>query len=67
MEVCNKAVNALEFIARIDENIRPALAFLNFSVERCDRFKRAAACCSDRDYAAAVCLCFINKLGGFFR
>ena len=64
MKVCYKRLRHFEFISWIDKNISKAASGLYNSVFR-SAFKRAAACCADADYSAAVCLCFIYNSGGF--
>ena len=55
MKVCYKRLCHFKFISGIDKNISKAASGLYNSVFR-SAFKRAAACCADADYSAAVCL-----------
>ena len=66
MEVCDQAVQNLELIARIDENVGPAAARADRAVlSRCG-FNRPAACRTDTDDASAIFLRLINHISSVF-
>ena len=67
MEIRDQAVNHLEFVSRIDKNIRPVIVLANFAAFLCDRFNRAAARSADSDHASAVFLRLVDGIGSLFR
>ena len=67
MEVRDKRVYALEAIARIYENIRPAGAGLYCPVLFREAFERAAGGRTDGDNAPTVFLCLVYDCGGLLR
>ena len=62
MEVCDQAVQYLEFIARIDEDFCPSAAFFKLSIFICCGFYRSAACRSDADYPVSALFCAVDLL-----
>ena len=67
MEICNKSVNTLKFVAGIDEDACPIVIFADLALCLTDRFKGAAAGRADGDNPAPVLLCFIDYFRSFGR
>ena len=66
MEVGHKMIDCLEFIARIDENIRPAGLCAHGTVVSRDGLQRAAGCCADRPDLAACGTRIVDDPRGLF-
>ena len=63
MEIRNQAVNHLEFISRIDKDIRPSTAGTHMSVLICNRLERTRARGTNRYDLATICLRLIDRIG----
>ena len=66
VEVCDQAVQNLELVAWINENVRPAAACADRAVLGCCGFQRPAACRTDTDNASAILLRLINHISSVF-
>lgn len=62
VEIGDQAIDHLEFVAWIDENLGPATSRLQDSILSCGRFQCTAAGSSNCDHAAAVFLGVVDQL-----
>ena len=65
MEVCDKSVEHLELITRVNEDICKSLASLDFAELSSDALESTARGSADSDDPSAVFLCLTDKLGCF--
>ena len=61
MEIRNQRIHHMELVARIDKDLRPAIAGMQHSIRRRCRLQRAAASCSDCDNPATILSCRIQS------
>ena len=65
VEVCDERIHGLEFVAGIDENIRPCGGFMEIPVFVSQRFQRPAGSCADADDPPACAFGFVDDIRGF--
>ena len=65
MEIGDERINAFEFVARIDENLRPSTCSMHGAVFIRHGFQCTCAGGTNGDDSAAAFFCIIDDISGF--